>query len=199
MAIVRRKLAWCHTGDSRSPRAKMRWAAPKPQRLIRRFRKSPLAARYDFQRASYVDRARRFFKCEFLQIWLPRPFACVRIRTTDICPSEADASNTGTREPDSSASSITFDPSSSHEKRDWEAERRRDTALRFWRRPVVRQYFHKRLIWRAAEAEEVVSFELFVDLLYVGIIAIMGDNTSANPNGFGLLRFVVTFILGWEL
>ena len=63
----------------------------------------------------------------------------------------------------------------------------------------MRQYFHKGLIWRAAEIEEVASFELFVDLLYVGIIAIVGDNASANPNGFGLLRFAITFILGWKM
>ncbi len=63
----------------------------------------------------------------------------------------------------------------------------------------MRQYFHKGLIWRAAEIEEVASFELFVDLLYVGIIAIVGDNASANPNDFGLLRFAITFILGWKM
>lgn len=107
--------------------------------------------------------------------------------------------NIGTREPDSSASSITFDHSSAHEKRDWDAERRKGTALRFWKRPVMRQYFHKGLIWRAAEIEEVASFELFMDLLYVGIIAIVGDNASANPNGMGLLRFAITFILGWKM
>ncbi len=32
--------------------------------------------------------------------------------------------NIGTREPDSSASSVTFDHSSAHERRDWDAERR---------------------------------------------------------------------------
>jgi len=123
----------------------------------------------------------------------------VKIRTTDIYPSEVDASNRGTREPDSSASSVTFDYSSTHEKRDWEAERRRGTALRFWKRPVARHYFYKGLIWRAAEIEEVTSFENFVDLLYVGIMAIVGDKASANPNGFGLLRFAITFILGWRM
>lgn len=40
---------------------------------------------------------------------------------------------------------------------------------------MVRQYFHKGLLWRASDVEEVASYELFVDLLYVGIIAIVGD------------------------
>ena len=68
-----------------------------------------------------------------------------------------------------------------------------------WRKPVVRQYFHKGLLWRASEIEEVQSFELFVDLLYVGIIAIVGDAAAEDTTGYGLLRFSVTFILGWKM
>ena len=63
----------------------------------------------------------------------------------------------------------------------------------------MRQYFHKGLLWRASDIEEVASFELFVDLLYVGIIAIVGDNAAENANAFGLLRFAVTFIIGWKM
>lgn len=64
---------------------------------------------------------------------------------------------------------------------------------------MVRQYFHKGLLWRASDIEEVASYELFVDLLYVGIIAIVGDNAAENSNGFGLLRFAITFIIGWKM
>lgn len=71
--------------------------------------------------------------------------------------------------------------------------------MKFWKKPVVRQYFHKGLLWRASEVEEVASFELFVDLLYVGIIAINGDKAAADPTGLALLRFAVTFILSWKL
>lgn len=105
----------------------------------------------------------------------------------------------GTREQDSSASSLNIDHSSAYEKRDWDAERRKGTAIKVWKRPIVRQYFHKGLIWRASETGEVASFELFVDLLYVGIIAIVGENASANPAGLCLLRFAITFILGWKM
>ncbi|KAI9863856.1 MAG: hypothetical protein M1813_003508 [Trichoglossum hirsutum] len=99
----------------------------------------------------------------------------------------------------SSATSLNGDHSTPHEKRDWEAERRKGTTIRLWRRPVVRQYFHRGLLWRASTPEEVASFELFLDLLYVGIIAINGDKASEDPTGLGLLRFCVTFIPGWKL
>ena len=74
--------------------------------------------------------------------------------------------------PDSSNTSI------SDKHRDWTAERNQGRSIKFWRRPVVRQYFHKGLLWRSSTAEEVGSFELFVDLLYVGIIAIIGDTAG---------------------
>ena len=104
-----------------------------------------------------------------------------------------------TREPDSSASSTTLGRSESAAERDWDAERLRGTALRFWKTPIVRQYFHKGLLWRAQETEEVASFELFVDLLYVGIIAIVGDTAAENPTRYGFLQFIVTFVLSWKM
>jgi hypothetical protein len=72
-------------------------------------------------------------------------------------------------------------------------------AMRFYRRPTVRQYFHKGLLWRGVGMEEVLSFELFVDLLYVGIIAINGDMAAEQPTGEKVLHFSITFILGWKL
>ncbi|KAH0541882.1 hypothetical protein FGG08_003687 [Glutinoglossum americanum] len=99
----------------------------------------------------------------------------------------------------SSDASLNGDHSTSHEKRDWEAERRKMVTVKLWQKPVVRQYFHKGLLWRASTPEEVASFELFLDLLYVGIIAINGDKASEDPTGLGLLRFCVTFIPGWKL
>ncbi|KAI9803941.1 MAG: hypothetical protein M1833_000222 [Piccolia ochrophora] len=85
------------------------------------------------------------------------------------------------------------------EKHDWEAERQNARPLVFFKRPVMRQYFHKGLLWRASETEEVAFFELFVDLLYVGIIAINGDTASEHPTGESLLRFVITFIMSWKI
>lgn len=66
------------------------------------------------------------------------------------------------------------------------------TTMRIYKSPMIRQYFHNGLLWRAAEKEEVASFELFVDLLYVGILAINGDRATENPNSETLLRFCVS-------
>ncbi|KAI9819803.1 MAG: hypothetical protein M1832_003878 [Thelocarpon impressellum] len=85
------------------------------------------------------------------------------------------------------------------EKHDWDAERHNGRTVVFFKKPVVRQYFHKGLLWRASNTEEVASFELFVDLLYVGLIAITGDTASEHPSGSSLLRFAVSFILSWKI
>lgn len=42
-------------------------------------------------------------------------------------------------------------------------------------------------------------FELFVDLLYVGILAINGDHAAEHPTGYELLRFVINFIMSWKI
>ena len=70
--------------------------------------------------------------------------------------------------------------------------------MRFYQKPIVRQYFHKGLLWRAREAQEVASYELFIDLFYVGIIAITGDTAAEHPNGESLVRFVIAFTMGWK-
>ena len=112
--------------------------------------------------------------------------------TTLIQPTVRLRARAGTREVDSSATSV-------RSQQDREAERLRGESMKFWKKPVIRQYFHKGLIWRASETTEVASFELFVDLLYVGIIAINGDRAAEDPTGTALLQFCVTFILSWKL
>lgn len=64
---------------------------------------------------------------------------------------------------------------------------------------MVRQYFHRGLLWRSSTVEEVESFELFVDLLYVGIIAIVGDTAAEHATRLGFMQFVITFTLGWKM
>lgn len=71
--------------------------------------------------------------------------------------------------------------------------------LKLFKVPVVRQYFHRGTLWRSAGAEEVQSFELFLDLLYVGIIAINGDATSEEPTAKSFLQFIITFTLSWKI
>src|SRR5436305_14882238 len=111
-----------------------------------------------------------------------------------------DKHQTGTYdEPNSSNGSIHENHATNNQKRDWEAEKWNRQTLRFYKKPVVRQYFHKGLLWRASGAEEVASFELFVDLLYVGIIAVIGDNAAEDTTAERLLRLCITFIASWTL
>lgn len=86
-----------------------------------------------------------------------------------------------------------------HESKDWEAERRNGRIFKLYKKPVVRQYFHRGLLWRASQTAEVATFELFLDLLYVGIIAINGDSAAETPTGDELQRFVITFIMSWRI
>ncbi|EME48450.1 hypothetical protein DOTSEDRAFT_161978 [Dothistroma septosporum NZE10] len=71
--------------------------------------------------------------------------------------------------------------------------------LKLFKAPTLRQYFHKGILWRASGSEEVQSFELFIDLLYVGILQVIGDHASENPTGLNLLYFVITFTLAWKI
>lgn len=87
---------------------------------------------------------------------------------------------------------------SAFDRETWHAGRKLGETMRFYQKPIVRQYFHKGLLWRAREAQEVASYELFIDLFYVGIIAITGDTAAEHPDGQSLLRFVITFIMGWK-
>ncbi|KAA8574237.1 hypothetical protein EYC84_005739 [Monilinia fructicola] len=84
--------------------------------------------------------------------------------------------------PSSSASSLYHGPDD-HEKKDWAAEKRNGRIMKLYKKPTVRQYFHRGLLWRASGTTEVASFELFVDLLYVGILAINGDHAAEHPTG----------------
>lgn len=69
----------------------------------------------------------------------------------------------------------------------------------FWKRPVLRQYFHRGVLWRSSTSREVASFELFVDLVYVGVIAVLGDTAAANPSGSAFLHFVITFLMSLKI
>ena len=82
---------------------------------------------------------------------------------------------------------------------EWHALRFQGQPMKPWRKPILRQYMHKNLLWRAQEAEEVASYELFLDLIYVGIIAISGDSAAEHANGETLLRFAITFIMSWKI
>ncbi|CAM1504207.1 Fc.00g017980.m01.CDS01 [Cosmosporella sp. VM-42] len=93
--------------------------------------------------------------------------------------------------PASSAASIST-------KSSWEEARLGETTKLF-KKPVVKQWFHKGLLWRASEQTEIMAIELFFDLLYVGVIHINGEHMSDEANGRELLRFAITFIMSWKI
>jgi low temperature requirement protein LtrA len=101
-----------------------------------------------------------------------------------------------TKDIDSETSSIA---SSNQLSKDWSNSRHSEQRLKFWKRPVVRQYFHKGLLWRSKESGKVASFELFIDLLYVGIIGLLGDTASENATAPSLLHFTITYVMGWRM
>ncbi|KAF5678920.1 hypothetical protein FHETE_1029 [Fusarium heterosporum] len=72
-------------------------------------------------------------------------------------------------------------------------------TIKLFKKPVVKQWFHKGLLWRASENTEIMAIELFFDLLYVGIIHVNGEHVWAEPTGKELLRFSITFIMSWKI
>ncbi len=62
---------------------------------------------------------------------------------------------------ESSGSSVHEHDDSEHESKDWEAERRNGRIFKLYKKPVVRQYFHRGLLWRASQTTQVATFELF--------------------------------------
>ncbi|OAP63445.1 hypothetical protein AYL99_02672 [Fonsecaea erecta] len=72
-------------------------------------------------------------------------------------------------------------------------------GMKFFRRPVIRQYFHKGLLWRSARSGEVGTFELFADLLYVGIIGIIGDKAAEDPTGKAFLVYAINFTMAFKI
>ncbi|KAM5355648.1 hypothetical protein ACJ41O_002294 [Fusarium nematophilum] len=80
-----------------------------------------------------------------------------------------------------------------------QSQARLGETTKLFKKPVVKQWFHKGLLWRASENTEIMAIELFFDLLYVGIIHINGEHVWAEPTGKELLRFTITFIMSWRI
>jgi hypothetical protein len=73
------------------------------------------------------------------------------------------------------------------------------SGVQFFKRPTVRQYFHKGMLWRSANSGEVGTFELFADLLYVGIIGIIGDKAAEEPTGKSFLLYSINFTMAFKI
>lgn len=89
---------------------------------------------------------------------------------------------------------------SSNNSQDYDpAKQDEEISIKFLKRPVLRQYFHKGILWRSSELQEVGSFELFVDLIYVGILDIIGERVTQVPTGEHFHRYILFMFLTWKI
>ncbi len=72
-------------------------------------------------------------------------------------------------------------------------------GLKFFKRPALRQYFHKGLLWRSSQSGEVSTFEIFADLIYVGVIGIVGDKAAEDPTGKSFLLYAINFTMAFKI
>uniref|UniRef100_A0A060T932 ARAD1D15620p n=1 Tax=Blastobotrys adeninivorans TaxID=409370 RepID=A0A060T932_BLAAD len=66
-------------------------------------------------------------------------------------------------------------------------------------RPHALNYFFKGVLHRSKGERGSGQFELFIDLLYVGIVANLAATATEEHNGLSLLRYVLTFLPAWQV
>lgn len=66
-------------------------------------------------------------------------------------------------------------------------------------RPYAHNFFYKGKLYRTRGERTSGKFELFVDLLYVGIIAALAADATAVPTGGSLLKFILLFWPAWQV
>ncbi|ETN38010.1 uncharacterized protein HMPREF1541_07633 [Cyphellophora europaea CBS 101466] len=68
------------------------------------------------------------------------------------------------------------------------------------KRPKALQWFHNGELHKAGEEERAAGrFELFLDLLYVAIVANFSDELSEHPDGQHLAKYVLIFAPAWHI
>ncbi|KAL1868226.1 hypothetical protein VTK73DRAFT_3788 [Phialemonium thermophilum] len=66
------------------------------------------------------------------------------------------------------------------------------------RRPKALQWFYNGRLYKVNEGERQASrFELFLDLLYVAMVANFADSLSEHPDGEHLVKYLLTFAPAW--
>ncbi|KAJ3158148.1 hypothetical protein HDU86_003100 [Geranomyces michiganensis] len=66
----------------------------------------------------------------------------------------------------------------------------------FWKKPRIRQYYHRdTTLIREAEERTTTWLELFFDLLFAGIVAILGNAYISVQLSFSLQQFAVLFLM----
>ncbi|KAM0746513.1 hypothetical protein T439DRAFT_329623 [Meredithblackwellia eburnea MCA 4105] len=65
--------------------------------------------------------------------------------------------------------------------------------------PVVRQWLQDGKLYREAEERIPSRFELFFDLLLVGVVHQLADTAAENVSGLSVLKVVLTFYPAWSI
>lgn len=63
----------------------------------------------------------------------------------------------------------------------------------FLQRPVLRQWLSHGKVYREASERQSSRFELFFDLLFVGIVHQIAEAAAEEPTGIGFAKYVLTF------
>jgi hypothetical protein len=63
----------------------------------------------------------------------------------------------------------------------------------FLQRPVLRQWLSHGKVYREASERQSSRFELFFDLLFVGIVHKIAEAAAEEPTGIGFAKYVLTF------
>ncbi|CAM1510432.1 Fc.00g007670.m01.CDS01 [Cosmosporella sp. VM-42] len=68
------------------------------------------------------------------------------------------------------------------------------------KRPKALQWFHNGRLYKESEEERQAGrFELFLDLLYVAIVANFSDELAEHPDGKHLVKYLLVFAPAWHI
>ncbi|GAA6022552.1 hypothetical protein JCM10207_006583 [Rhodosporidiobolus poonsookiae] len=68
-----------------------------------------------------------------------------------------------------------------------------------FKRPVVRQWIAGGVLARESAEREPTRFELFFDLIFVGIIHQLADRAAEELTSWGVYKFIISFWLAWSV
>ncbi|KAK0536325.1 hypothetical protein OC834_001229 [Tilletia horrida] len=88
-----------------------------------------------------------------------------------------------------------------HRRELLDAEARRIHAKRryLFRKPRALQYFRGHTLVRGEDERSSQRIELFFDLTFVGIIAVLAEEAIHDGTGAGLVRYVITYFGAWTI
>jgi hypothetical protein len=106
-----------------------------------------------------------------------------------------------TKDIDSSSPSIAEGQGSHQLSKNWRDSRHSEQRLKFWKRPIVRQYFHKGLLWRLKESVKVSlpsNFSLISSVLEL-LVSLVIQLPSEDEIALSLLHFTIAYLMSWRM